>query len=210
MLEIFSFLGNYIKDLSRLGRDIRKVIIIDNSPVSYIFHQDNAVCTQSNANIVHKRFVLIIRRSLLQVGLMICMTRNYWLLYQYSNVSQSLMMLYQLYKIFIIDESLFKKPIRNVLFFRIRVKILFFRSFLFVFISNIALHFLYLYLCFSHFHYTVPFVFLFFSFLFVFVFILQANIIVSAGLFSSDTSLFFPSSNEKKKTTSSSMQWTSS
>jgi len=38
-------LGNYIKDLSRLGRDIRKVIIIDNSPVSYIFHQDNAVCT---------------------------------------------------------------------------------------------------------------------------------------------------------------------
>jgi len=35
--------GNYIKDLSRLGRDIRRVIIIDNSPVSYIFHQDNAV-----------------------------------------------------------------------------------------------------------------------------------------------------------------------
>ncbi|CAF0735652.1 unnamed protein product [Adineta steineri] len=35
--------GNYIKDLSRMGRDIRKVIIIDNSPVSYIFHQDNAV-----------------------------------------------------------------------------------------------------------------------------------------------------------------------
>jgi RNA polymerase II subunit A small phosphatase-like protein len=35
--------GNYIKDLNRLGRDIRKVIIIDNSPVSYIFHQDNAV-----------------------------------------------------------------------------------------------------------------------------------------------------------------------
>ncbi len=37
-------LGNYIKDLSRLGRDIRKVIIIDNSPLSYLFHQDNAVC----------------------------------------------------------------------------------------------------------------------------------------------------------------------
>jgi len=35
--------GNYIKDLSRLGRDIRRVIIIDNSPLSYLFHQDNAV-----------------------------------------------------------------------------------------------------------------------------------------------------------------------
>ncbi|CAF1592057.1 unnamed protein product [Rotaria magnacalcarata] len=35
--------GNYIKDLSRLGRNIRKVIIIDNSPLSYLFHQDNAV-----------------------------------------------------------------------------------------------------------------------------------------------------------------------
>ncbi|CAF0787278.1 unnamed protein product [Didymodactylos carnosus] len=38
---------NYIKDLSRLGREIRKVIIIDNSPVSYIFHQDNAVPVSS-------------------------------------------------------------------------------------------------------------------------------------------------------------------
>uniref|UniRef100_A0A8C6SID2 Mitochondrial import inner membrane translocase subunit TIM50 n=1 Tax=Neogobius melanostomus TaxID=47308 RepID=A0A8C6SID2_9GOBI len=35
--------GNYVKDLSRLGRDLDKVIIIDNSPVSYIFHPDNAV-----------------------------------------------------------------------------------------------------------------------------------------------------------------------
>ncbi|XP_026152005.1 carboxy-terminal domain RNA polymerase II polypeptide A small phosphatase 1-like isoform X2 [Mastacembelus armatus] len=35
--------GNYVKDLSRLGRDLKKVIIIDNSPASYIFHPDNAV-----------------------------------------------------------------------------------------------------------------------------------------------------------------------
>ncbi|XP_057708681.1 CTD small phosphatase-like protein 2 [Corythoichthys intestinalis] len=35
--------GNYVKDLSHLGRDLNKVIIIDNSPASYIFHPDNAV-----------------------------------------------------------------------------------------------------------------------------------------------------------------------
>lgn len=35
--------GNYVKDLSRLGRDLGQVVIIDNSPASYIFHPDNAV-----------------------------------------------------------------------------------------------------------------------------------------------------------------------
>lgn len=35
--------GNYVKDLSRLGRDLSKVIIVDNSPASYVFHPDNAV-----------------------------------------------------------------------------------------------------------------------------------------------------------------------
>eukprot|EP01111_Echinosteliopsis_oligospora_P001313 TRINITY_DN1198_c2_g1_i2.p1 TRINITY_DN1198_c2_g1~~TRINITY_DN1198_c2_g1_i2.p1 ORF type:complete len:259 (+),score=60.92 TRINITY_DN1198_c2_g1_i2:220-996(+) len=35
--------GNYVKDLARLGRDIRHVIIIDNSPASYLFHPENAV-----------------------------------------------------------------------------------------------------------------------------------------------------------------------
>lgn len=35
--------GNYVKDLSRLGRDLDRVIIVDNSPASYIFHPDNAV-----------------------------------------------------------------------------------------------------------------------------------------------------------------------
>ncbi|MBN3297322.1 CTDS1 phosphatase, partial [Amia calva] len=35
--------GNYVKDLSRLGRDLNKIIIVDNSPASYIFHPDNAV-----------------------------------------------------------------------------------------------------------------------------------------------------------------------
>jgi RNA polymerase II subunit A small phosphatase-like protein len=35
--------GNYVKDLGRLGRDLSKVVIVDNSPASYIFHPDNAV-----------------------------------------------------------------------------------------------------------------------------------------------------------------------
>jgi RNA polymerase II subunit A small phosphatase-like protein len=35
--------GNYVKDLSRLGRDLRQVVILDNSPASYLFHPQNAV-----------------------------------------------------------------------------------------------------------------------------------------------------------------------
>lgn len=35
--------GNYVKDLNSLGRDLRRVVIVDNSPASYIFHPDNAV-----------------------------------------------------------------------------------------------------------------------------------------------------------------------
>lgn len=35
--------GNYVKDLNKLGRDLNQVVIVDNSPASYIFHPDNAV-----------------------------------------------------------------------------------------------------------------------------------------------------------------------
>jgi len=35
--------GNYVKDLSKLGRKLQWVIIIDNSPASYMFHPANAV-----------------------------------------------------------------------------------------------------------------------------------------------------------------------
>ncbi|KRZ14456.1 CTD small phosphatase-like protein [Trichinella zimbabwensis] len=37
--------GNY--DLNRLGRDLKHVLIVDNSPASYAFHPDNAVPVQS-------------------------------------------------------------------------------------------------------------------------------------------------------------------
>jgi RNA polymerase II subunit A small phosphatase-like protein len=39
--------GGYVMDLSRLGRDVKHTIIIDNSPASYIFHPHNAVAVDS-------------------------------------------------------------------------------------------------------------------------------------------------------------------
>lgn len=35
--------GNYVKDLERLGRNLAETIIVDNSPLSYIFQPSNAV-----------------------------------------------------------------------------------------------------------------------------------------------------------------------
>jgi RNA polymerase II subunit A small phosphatase-like protein len=35
--------GNYVKDLSRLGRELAHTMIIDNSPPSYFFHPENAI-----------------------------------------------------------------------------------------------------------------------------------------------------------------------
>ena len=37
------FEGNYVKDLHCLGRPLGSVIIVDNSPHSYVFQPDNAV-----------------------------------------------------------------------------------------------------------------------------------------------------------------------
>ncbi|CAK7268914.1 hypothetical protein SEPCBS57363_003334 [Sporothrix epigloea] len=39
----FNHQGNYVKDLSMVGRDLKETIIIDNSPTSYIFHPQHAV-----------------------------------------------------------------------------------------------------------------------------------------------------------------------
>ncbi|KAH0022191.1 hypothetical protein KCU80_g15834, partial [Aureobasidium melanogenum] len=35
--------GAYIKDLTQVEPDLSKVMILDNSPMSYIFHEDNAI-----------------------------------------------------------------------------------------------------------------------------------------------------------------------
>ncbi|KAF7979093.1 hypothetical protein HWV62_43610 [Athelia sp. TMB] len=45
--------GNYVKDLSQLGRPMTDTIILDNSPASYIFHQNNAVPVSSWFNDPH-------------------------------------------------------------------------------------------------------------------------------------------------------------
>jgi len=38
-----NYKGNYVKDLNRLGRDIKETLIVDNSPSSYLFHPENAI-----------------------------------------------------------------------------------------------------------------------------------------------------------------------
>jgi RNA polymerase II subunit A small phosphatase-like protein len=38
----YAFQGNYVKDLTCLGRDLAQTVIVDNSPYSYIFHPQNA------------------------------------------------------------------------------------------------------------------------------------------------------------------------
>jgi RNA polymerase II subunit A small phosphatase-like protein len=39
--------GNYVKDLTHLGRSLESSIIIDNSPFSYMFQPDNAIAITS-------------------------------------------------------------------------------------------------------------------------------------------------------------------
>jgi RNA polymerase II subunit A small phosphatase-like protein len=39
--------GSYVKDLRRLGRNIKDVIIVDNSPVSFSLQPENAIPIKS-------------------------------------------------------------------------------------------------------------------------------------------------------------------
>lgn len=39
----YNYQGNYIKNLSQIGRPLNKIIILDNSPASYIFHPQHAI-----------------------------------------------------------------------------------------------------------------------------------------------------------------------
>lgn len=39
--------GNYVKDMARVGRELNQIIIIDNSPASYLFHPENAIPIES-------------------------------------------------------------------------------------------------------------------------------------------------------------------
>ena len=47
----YPYEGNYVKDLTCLGRPLKDVIIVDNSPHSYIFHPFNAVRHQSGVRL---------------------------------------------------------------------------------------------------------------------------------------------------------------
>lgn len=42
-----NYKGNFVKDLSRLGREIKHTMIIDNSPSSFLFHPENAILCET-------------------------------------------------------------------------------------------------------------------------------------------------------------------
>lgn len=59
--------GNYVKDLSLLDRDITQTIIIDNSPMSYIFHPRNAIGCSSFIDDMNDRELDSIARFLTNI-----------------------------------------------------------------------------------------------------------------------------------------------
>ncbi|KAK9448982.1 phosphoprotein phosphatase-like protein [Limtongia smithiae] len=71
--------GNYVKDLSQLGRPLQSIIILDNSPASYIFHPQHAVPISSWFSDAHDNELLdlvpfledLARTELLDVSLVL-------------------------------------------------------------------------------------------------------------------------------------------
>ena len=68
--------GNYVKDLSRLGRELHKIIIVDNSPASYVFHPDNAVSHFSAQKLFKIVTLILISRYPVHRGSTIWRTEN--------------------------------------------------------------------------------------------------------------------------------------
>jgi Dullard-like phosphatase family protein len=56
--------GSYIKDLGQLGRNLKNVIIVDNSPQSYLFHPWNAVGVQTWFDDPHDAELLVLGEML--------------------------------------------------------------------------------------------------------------------------------------------------
>jgi TFIIF-interacting CTD phosphatase-like protein len=68
--------GAYIKDLSSIEPDLSKVIILDNSPVSYIFHEGELVCNRSrkpsNADMIYQTMRFRLKDGSMIQQIMIC------------------------------------------------------------------------------------------------------------------------------------------
>ncbi|CCE63397.1 hypothetical protein TPHA_0E03070 [Tetrapisispora phaffii CBS 4417] len=54
----YTYEGNYVKNLSQLGRPLNEIIILDNSPASYIFHPQHAIPISSWFSDIHDNELL--------------------------------------------------------------------------------------------------------------------------------------------------------
>jgi len=70
------FKGSYVKDMGRMGRDLKKIMILDNSPHSYAFNPENAIPCESWFNDyddTELRDLISIFEQLADVGVEDCM-----------------------------------------------------------------------------------------------------------------------------------------